>query len=147
MVAGTLFLMWLGEQISDKGIGNGVSLIIFIGIVLRYPSTLRETYASASTGGLSLLNLVLYIVIAHRHHHRHHLPVPRPAPRAGAASPARGRPQDVRRALDLHSAAPQQRGRDLDHLRDLDPAAAAAGAVVVHGTDEPTGSTRSRFRS
>jgi preprotein translocase subunit SecY len=64
MLAGTLFLMWLGEQISDKGIGNGVSLIIFIGIVLRYPQYVRQTYASASQGAESLLNLVLYIVIA-----------------------------------------------------------------------------------
>jgi preprotein translocase subunit SecY len=63
LVAGTLFLMWLGEQISDKGIGNGVSLIIFIGIVLRYPQYVAETYASASSGGLSLLNLVLFIAI------------------------------------------------------------------------------------
>ncbi len=63
LVAGTLFLMWLGEQISDKGIGNGVSLIIFIGIVLRYPTYVSETIASASTGGLSLLNLVLFIAI------------------------------------------------------------------------------------
>jgi preprotein translocase subunit SecY len=63
MVAGTLFLMWLGEQISDKGIGNGVSLIIFIGIVLRYPTYVSQTYSSASQGGLSLLNLVLFIVI------------------------------------------------------------------------------------
>jgi preprotein translocase subunit SecY len=62
-VAGTLFLMWLGEQISDKGIGNGVSLIIFIGIVLRYPQYVSETYASASSGGLSLLNLVLFVAI------------------------------------------------------------------------------------
>ncbi|HTA38356.1 MAG TPA: hypothetical protein VK760_04745, partial [Candidatus Acidoferrales bacterium] len=57
MVAGTLFLMWLGEQITDKGIGNGVSLIIFIGIVLRYPQYVRQTYASASQGAESLLNL------------------------------------------------------------------------------------------
>jgi preprotein translocase subunit SecY len=64
MVAGTLFLMWLGEQISDKGIGNGVSLIIFIGIVLRYPTYVAQTYASASQGGLSLLNLIIYIVVA-----------------------------------------------------------------------------------
>jgi preprotein translocase subunit SecY len=64
MVAGTLFLMWLGEQISDKGIGNGVSLIIFIGIVLRYPQYVTQTYASASQGALSLLNLVIYIAIA-----------------------------------------------------------------------------------
>ncbi|MBV9232451.1 MAG: preprotein translocase subunit SecY [Candidatus Eremiobacteraeota bacterium] len=64
MVGGTLFLMWLGEQISDKGIGNGVSLIIFIGIVLRYPQYVKQTYASASQGSESLLNLILYIVIA-----------------------------------------------------------------------------------
>ena len=64
MVAGTLFLMWLGEQISDKGIGNGVSLIIFIGIVLRFPQYVTQTYASASQGAESVLNLVLYIAIA-----------------------------------------------------------------------------------
>jgi preprotein translocase subunit SecY len=64
MVGGTLFLMWLGEQISDKGIGNGVSLIIFIGIVLRYPQYVRQTYTSASQGSESLLNLLLYIAIA-----------------------------------------------------------------------------------
>ena len=64
MVGGTLFLMWLGEQISDKGIGNGVSLIIFIGIVLRYPQYVTQTYASASQGAESLLNLLLYILIA-----------------------------------------------------------------------------------
>ena len=64
MVGGTLFLMWLGEQISDKGIGNGVSLIIFIGIVLRYPQYVTQTFASASQGAESLLNFVLYIAIA-----------------------------------------------------------------------------------
>jgi preprotein translocase subunit SecY len=64
MVGGTLFLMWLGEQISDKGIGNGVSLIIFIGIVLRYPQYVTQTYASTSQGAESILNLVLYIAIA-----------------------------------------------------------------------------------
>jgi preprotein translocase subunit SecY len=64
MVAGTMFLMWLGEQISDKGIGNGISLIIFIGIVLRYPQYVAQTYASASQGAESLLNILLYIVIA-----------------------------------------------------------------------------------
>ncbi len=64
MVGGTLFLMWLGEQISDKGIGNGVSLIIFIGIVLRYPQYVKQTYASTSQGAESILNLVLYVAIA-----------------------------------------------------------------------------------
>jgi len=64
MVAGTMFLMWLGEQISDKGIGNGVSLIIFIGIVLRYPAYVTQTYSSTSQGAESILNLVLYVAIA-----------------------------------------------------------------------------------
>jgi preprotein translocase subunit SecY len=64
MVAGTLFLMWLGEQITDRGIGNGVSLIIFIGIVLRYPTYVAQTYSSATQGAESILNLVLYIVVA-----------------------------------------------------------------------------------
>lgn len=63
-VSGTLFLMWLGEQISDKGIGNGVSLIIFIGIVLRYPTYVSQTFTSASQGGESALNIILYIVVA-----------------------------------------------------------------------------------
>ena len=64
LVAGTLFLMWLGEQISDRGIGNGISLIIFIGIVLRYPQYVAQTYSSINAGAASLLNLIAYIVIA-----------------------------------------------------------------------------------
>ncbi|HEY1977246.1 MAG TPA: preprotein translocase subunit SecY [Candidatus Baltobacteraceae bacterium] len=64
MVAGTLFLMWLGEQISDKGIGNGVSLIIFIGIVLRFPTYVTQTFSSTAGGGESWFNIFLYFVIA-----------------------------------------------------------------------------------
>lgn len=64
MVAGTMFLMWLGEQISDRGIGNGVSLIIFIGIVLRYPTYVRQTVTSAAGGGVSVFNLFLFLAIA-----------------------------------------------------------------------------------
>ena len=64
MVGGTLFLMWLGEQITDKGIGNGVSLIIFIGIVLRYPQYVAQTFTSTTKGGESVTNLIIYILIA-----------------------------------------------------------------------------------
>jgi preprotein translocase subunit SecY len=63
-VAGTLFLMWLGEQISDKGIGNGVSLIIFVGIVLRYPSYVSQTIQSGEHGGLNVTGLILFLAIA-----------------------------------------------------------------------------------
>ena len=63
-VSGTLFLMWLGEQITDKGIGNGVSLIIFIGIVLRYPTYVQQTIQAGQKEGLNVLGLVLFTAIA-----------------------------------------------------------------------------------
>ena len=53
-VAGTMFLMWLGEQISDRGIGNGISLIIFIGIVLRFPQQVAQTASSVAAGAEGL---------------------------------------------------------------------------------------------
>jgi preprotein translocase subunit SecY len=63
-VAGTIFLMWLGEQITDKGIGNGISLIIFVGIVLRFPSQIGQTFQLAGTGSVNYLGLILWLVIA-----------------------------------------------------------------------------------
>jgi preprotein translocase subunit SecY len=64
MVAGTLFLMWLGEQITDKGIGNGVSLIIFIGIVLRYPTYVYNTIQLGQANGINYFGLLLFLLIA-----------------------------------------------------------------------------------
>src|SRR6202011_4324407 len=63
-VAGTLFLMWLGEQITDKGIGNGVSLIIFVGIVLRFPTQLGQTFSLANKGNLNWFGMILWLAIA-----------------------------------------------------------------------------------
>ncbi len=63
-VAGTMFLMWLGEQITDKGIGNGISLIIFVGIVLRFPTQIGQTFQLASKGNVNWLGLALWLVIA-----------------------------------------------------------------------------------
>jgi len=63
-VSGTLFLMWLGEQMTDKGIGNGVSLIIFIGIVLRYPTYVGQTIQAGQKEGLNVLGLVLFLAIS-----------------------------------------------------------------------------------
>ncbi len=50
LTAGTIFLMWLGEQITDKGIGNGISLIIFIGIIARLPASLYQEYQLVVVG-------------------------------------------------------------------------------------------------
>ena len=64
LTAGTIWLMWLGEQITDKGIGNGVSLIIFVGIILRYPVYFSQTLALSEKGGLNVLGLVIFGIIA-----------------------------------------------------------------------------------
>ncbi len=66
LVTGTMFLMWLGEQISDKGIGNGISIIIFIGIVSGLPTAIGGTLELASTGELSsaIVVMILFLAIA-----------------------------------------------------------------------------------
>ena len=53
LTGGTMFLMWLGEQITSRGVGNGVSLIIFAGIVSVFPNYLRQAFALAQTGAIS----------------------------------------------------------------------------------------------
>jgi preprotein translocase subunit SecY len=67
MTAGTIFVMWLGEQITERGIGNGISLIIFIGIVARYPTDLINTIRSvfvANTLNPFVAMFLLAIMIA-----------------------------------------------------------------------------------
>jgi preprotein translocase subunit SecY len=60
LTSGTIFMMWLGEQITEKGIGNGISLIIFIGIIDRFPYAVLDEYALVSSGQR---NLILELVI------------------------------------------------------------------------------------
>ena len=64
LTAGTAFLMWLGEMITDKGIGNGISLIIFIGIVSRFPSGLNTIITSWQGDQVSTLSLLVFAVMA-----------------------------------------------------------------------------------
>jgi preprotein translocase subunit SecY len=63
LTAGTAFLMWLGEQITERGIGNGISLIIFAGIVARMPSALGSTVQLVRTGDMGFLILLLLILV------------------------------------------------------------------------------------
>jgi preprotein translocase subunit SecY len=63
LVSGTMFLMWLGEQITERGIGNGISIIIFAGIVAGLPSAIGGTLELARTGAFSI-PLVLFLFIA-----------------------------------------------------------------------------------
>jgi preprotein translocase subunit SecY len=63
LTAGTMFLMWLGEQVTERGIGNGVSLIIFAGIVAGLPGAVLNTLDQASKGDMSPLTVIAIIVI------------------------------------------------------------------------------------
>jgi preprotein translocase subunit SecY len=62
LTAGTAFIMWLGEQMSEKGIGNGISLIIFAGIVVRIPAAISNSFRLLKAGQLSLF-LILFVVV------------------------------------------------------------------------------------
>lgn len=64
LTAGTVFLMWIGEQITAKGVGNGISLIIFAGIVSRIPDGLHVIYQYLQAGTINALNVLLFAVIA-----------------------------------------------------------------------------------
>ena len=63
LTAGTMFVMWLGEQITERGIGNGISLIIFAGIAAGIPSGIRDTFQLLQNGEMSIVNLAIVIGI------------------------------------------------------------------------------------
>ncbi|MBT8340755.1 MAG: preprotein translocase subunit SecY [Desulfatitalea sp.] len=63
LTAGTAFIMWLGEQITERGIGNGISLIIFAGIVARLPSAIVNTLRSVQADEMSIFGLIIILVL------------------------------------------------------------------------------------
>src|SRR5919205_389263 len=63
LTAGTTFIMWLGEQITERGVGNGISLIIFAGLVARMPVAIGRTWTQLRTGQMGLFRLLLLIVL------------------------------------------------------------------------------------
>jgi len=63
LTAGTAFIMWLGEQITERGIGNGISLIIFAGIVVRLPSAVVNTFRLLSTGELNIFAVLILVIL------------------------------------------------------------------------------------
>jgi preprotein translocase subunit SecY len=63
LTTGTMFIMWLGEQITERGIGNGMSLIIFAGIVVGFPSAVIATLDQLRTGQIGLLTMAILIVM------------------------------------------------------------------------------------
>jgi preprotein translocase subunit SecY len=63
LTAGTMFLMWLGEQMTERGIGNGISLLIFAGIVAGLPAAVVHTLGMASNGELTVLKLLMVVAL------------------------------------------------------------------------------------
>jgi preprotein translocase subunit SecY len=64
LVTGTIFLMWLGEQVTERGVGNGISLIIFSGIVAGLPAAIGSTLELARTGEMNVMTILLLFAIA-----------------------------------------------------------------------------------
>jgi preprotein translocase subunit SecY len=62
LTAGTAFIMWLGEQITERGIGNGISLIIFAGIIARLPTAAGNTFRLLSTGEMGIFIILILVV-------------------------------------------------------------------------------------
>ncbi|MEM6637576.1 MAG: preprotein translocase subunit SecY [Pseudomonadota bacterium] len=87
LVGGTMFLMWLGEQITARGIGNGISLIIFVGIIAELPAALAQFFESGRSGALStpvilgvivmLLGTLTFVVFMERSLRKVHIQYPR----------------------------------------------------------------------
>src|SRR5215216_285212 len=63
LTTGTAFIMWLGEQITERGIGNGMSLIIFAGIVVNFPRAVIQTFDQMRTGQIGLFTILILLVV------------------------------------------------------------------------------------
>jgi preprotein translocase subunit SecY len=63
LVAGTIFIMWLGEQISERGIGNGISLLIFAGIIVRLPEAVANSFRLLQTGEMAIYTFLFLVVL------------------------------------------------------------------------------------
>ena len=87
LVGGTMFLMWLGEQITARGIGNGISLIIFVGIIAEVPAALAQFFASGRSGAISpaviigvivmVITTIMFVVFMERALRKIHIQYPR----------------------------------------------------------------------
>ena len=120
LIAGTMFLVWLGERISENGVGNGVSLIIFGGIVAGLPGIVGRgalTGTGAAVGGILLLAVVTVLIVGFIVLFQE---AQRRVPVQYARSSIRGGPPLSPAGAVVHPAARQQRGDDPADLRLLD---------------------------
>ena len=121
LTTGTMFVMWLGEQITERGIGNGMSLLIFAGIVVGLPSAVLTTFDQMQTGQISLLRVVFLLRDDGRRRRRHRLRRTRAPADHGAVRETRRRTPAVRRLEHAHPAEGEYRRRHPGDLRLVDP--------------------------
>ncbi len=124
MTAGTIFLMWLGEQIDEYGIGNGISLLIMAGILARMPGAGCRAASSKPSfelgdrpGKIGVETLIVLVVLFVAVVVGVVFITPGPAAHSHAKRQARPRPPRLRRHAAVPAAAGQPGRRDADHLR------------------------------
>ena len=125
MTAGTAVIMWLGELITERGVGNGMSILIFCQVIATFPNAMRAVGQQKGWWTFGDRD-------RDRPGHRRggHLHRAGPAPDPGAVRPPDGRPQDVRRLLDLHPAQGEPGRHHPGHLRLLAALPAGDGGAV-----------------
>jgi preprotein translocase subunit SecY len=138
-IAGAMFLLWLGEQITEKGLGNGVSLMIFASIVASMPYQITRTYQALQAGAINfgqiVLLLAIFVATVWGIVYRDDLAAAHPHPTYAAHR--RAQADDGRHFVSAH---PRQRGgRDSDYLRRV-----AATAARNLAADDPLRPSRTQ---
>ncbi len=119
LTTGTAFIMWLGEQITERGIGNGMSLIIFVGIVVDLPRAIQEIVSKIQTGDWNALQLIIILTMMVARGRLHRPGGARRAPHSGAIRQARDRAAHDGRTIHPPAAQGQRRRRDSRDLRQF----------------------------
>ena len=134
--AGAMLTMWLGERITEYGVGNGISLLIFVGIISTAADTLIRTFISAFTGNeftfTPILQIIIFIVLAVILFALIVTGRPLRAPHSRAVRKAGQGQEDVRRAIHRHTHQDLRQRRHAPHLRvrDPEPARSHHGSVL-----------------
>ncbi len=136
LTTGSVFIMWLGEQITERGVGNGMSLLIFAGIVVGLPRGVADLFAEGQTAGLGRVHRSRDAAADcgdDRGGRLHRLCGAQRAANSGAVRQARCGPQGHGRPVDPPAAAGELRRRDAGHLRVVGADLAADGGSAAQG--------------
>ncbi len=146
LTTGSAFIMWLGEQITERGIGNGMSLIIFAGIVVGLPHAVWATFEQLRTGQMGIVPAGVPGAADGGGDRGDRVRRTRPPAGHGAVREARGRAADVRRVEHAHPVEGEHRRRHPGHLRVVDSRVPGdAGVDVRRGELHAAGERSARL--